>query len=130
MFRYGSPMARSYSKIVADHRRAYPHQVRLKNADDWRADYCSRQHYVITGGVLALWFEREGSESLSVFGFTTAEQAAAFEAWTKTCGIDWSIRPREQPLPLPPKPPARPTTYAPTPEGRGTPARYRSSDAS
>jgi hypothetical protein len=86
--------------------------VRLQNTCDWRFDHCSRAHYQATGGLLVWWHE----EGASVFGFKTADQAAAFQRWAETCGIDWMIGPRAQLLPHPPKPPERPGTYGPTPD--------------
>lgn len=94
-------MSRPYRKILADYHRQFPHQVRLRNTGDWRFDHCSRAHY-----------------QFSVFGFKTAEQAAAFQRWTDTSGIDWSIELRAQPLPHPEKPPERPFGYGPSPPGR------------
>lgn len=110
-------MSRSYSRIVADYERQYPHKVRLPNTGDWRFDHCSRAHYQATGGHL-VWWKADG---LSVFGFKTPEQAAAFQHWSESCGIDWSVEPRAQPLPHPPPPPERPSTTAPSPPGLGTP---------
>jgi len=80
-------MSRPYSRIVAEYHRQYPHQVRLRNTGDWRFDHCSRAHYQITRGVLAWWHE----EGASMFGFKTADQAAAFQRWADTCGIDWNV---------------------------------------
>jgi hypothetical protein len=106
-------LSRPYRRIIADCHRQYPHTVRLRNTDDWHFDYCSRAHYQATGGNLVWWHE----DSLSVFGFKTAEQATAFRRWADTCGIDWTVEPRAQPLPHPPKPPERPTPYGTTPRG-------------
>jgi hypothetical protein len=47
----------------------------------------------------------------SVFGFKEGDQAEAFQRWADTCGIDWSIEPRAQPLPILIPPPERPPTY-------------------
>jgi hypothetical protein len=63
---------------------------------------------------LVLWFEN----GRSVYGFATAEQAAAFRHWVDTCGIDWSTRPRDGPIPDFEQPPERPLLYGPTPQGR------------
>ncbi|WIM10166.1 MAG: hypothetical protein OJF58_001121 [Enhydrobacter sp.] len=54
-----------------------------------------------------------------MFGFKTPDQAAAFQRWAHTCGFDWTIEPRAQPLPHLEPPPERPPTYDPAPEGRG-----------
>lgn len=40
-----------------------------------------------------------------------------------TCGIDWAVDPRAQPLPHPDKLPERPFTYGPSPAGRAGPAK-------
>jgi hypothetical protein len=108
-------VSQSYRKLVADYQRQYPHQVRLKNAGDWRSDHTGRAHYQVTGGPLVWWHEGTGE---SIFGFKTPEKAAAFQHWADTCGIDWTVEPRAQPLPHPPKPPDRPTPYGPTPGRR------------
>ncbi len=110
-------MSRSYRKIVADYHRRYPHQVRLANSGDWRHVHTGRAHYQVTGGPLVWWSE----DGFSVFGFTTADQAAAFRRWSETCGIDWTVEPRAQPLPHPEPPPERPATSGPTPPGRAPP---------
>lgn len=104
-------MSRPYSRIVADYHRQYPHQVRLTNTGDWRFDHCSRAHFQVTQDRLVWWHEGTGE---SIFGFKTAEQAAAFQRWADRCGIDWTVEPRAQPLPHPPKPPERPWTYGPS----------------
>jgi hypothetical protein len=57
----------------------------------------------VTGGAFVLWFDKDAT----VFGLDTAEQSA-FQHWADTCGIDWTVAPRDQPLPLPPLPPPRP----------------------
>ena len=80
-------MSRSYRKLVADHHREFPHQVRLKNTGDWRSDHCSRAHYQATGGPLVWWHEG----GFSVYGFKRADQAAEFQHWADTCGIDRTI---------------------------------------
>jgi hypothetical protein len=103
-------VSRPYRKIIAEYHRQYPHQVRLRNTGDWRFDHCSRAHYQVTGSALVWWHE----DGASVFGFKTADQAVAFQRWANTCGIDWTVEPRAQPLPHPPKPPERPWTYGPT----------------
>jgi hypothetical protein len=72
----------------------------------------SRAHYQVTGGALVWWHE----ERASMFGFKTADRAAEFRHWADTCGIDWTVAPRAQPLPHPPhspKPPERLWTYGP-----------------
>jgi len=51
-------------------------------------------------------------------GFKTADQAAAFQHWADTCGIDWTIEARAQPLPHPGKLPERPIAFGPSPRGR------------
>ena len=48
----------------------------------------------------------------------TADQAEAFRHWTKTCGIDWTIEPRAQPLPLPTAPPEWPSSLSERGTGR------------
>jgi len=35
-----------------------------------------------------------------VFGFKAADQAADFQQWADTCGIDWTVEPRAQLLPI------------------------------
>jgi hypothetical protein len=86
-------MTRTYRQIVADHRRHYPHQVKLANAGDWRDRHCSHKAREIMSGPLVQWFEG----GLWVYGFKTAEQAAAFKAWSESCSIDWAVPPAEQP---------------------------------
>ncbi len=103
-------MSRPYSRIVADYRRQYPHVVRLTNTGDWRFDHCSRAHWQASGGPLVWWHE----DGASTFGFKTVEQAAAFQHWADTCGIDWTVESRAQSLPHPEKPPERPWTYGPS----------------
>jgi hypothetical protein len=107
-------VSRPYRKIVADYHRQYPHQVRLPNTGDWRSDHTGRAHYQVTRDRLVWWHE----DGLSVFGFKTADQAAAFQHWADTCGIDWTVDPRAQPLPHPEKPPERPPGYGPSQRGR------------
>lgn len=99
-------------RIVADYHRQYPHQVRLPNTGDWRFDHCSRAHYQVTGGRLVWWHE----DGASMFGFTTTDQAAAFQRWAETCGIDWTLEPRAQPPQEPA--PERPLNYGPSPARR------------
>jgi hypothetical protein len=84
---------RTYRQIVADHRRQYPHQVKLANAGDCRDRHCSHKAREIMFGPLVQWFEG----GLWVYGFKTAEQAAAFKAWSQSCSIDWAVPPAEQP---------------------------------
>ena len=108
-------MSRPYRKMVAEYQRQYPHQVRLRNTGDWRFDHCSRAHYQVTHSHLDWW--HEGTDE-SIFGFTSAEQAAGFKRWADTCGIDWTVEPRAQPLPHPEPPPERPMGYGPTPGSR------------
>lgn len=98
-------MPRPYRKIVAEYEHRYPYKVRLANTGDWRFEHCSRAHYQATGGHLIWWHK----DDLSVFGFETAEQAATFKQWSETCGIDWTVEPRAQPLPHPEPPPERPS---------------------
>lgn len=96
--------SRSYARIVAEYRRTYKHTVTVPNGGDWRDEYLSRAHYVATRGPLVQWFE----DGRSVFGFATAEQAAHFQRWVDTCGIDWLTGPRDGPIPdfdKPPEPP-------------------------
>ena len=109
-------VSRSYRKIVVEYHPQHPPEcrVRLTNTGDWRFDHCSRAHYQVTRGRLVRWHE----DGASVFGFETAEQAATFQSWADTCGIDWTVEPRAQPLPHPKMPPERPWTYGPTPRGR------------
>jgi len=107
-------VSRPYLKIVADYRRQYRHQVVVINGDDWRDQYLSRAHYAATSGPLVQWYE----DGRKVYGFKNAEQAAQFKTWVETCGIDWSTRPRDGPIPDFAKPPERPAMYGPTPVGR------------
>jgi hypothetical protein len=107
-------VSRPYRKIVADYHREFPHQVGLRHTGDWRSDHCSRAHYHATGGPLVWWHE----DGFSVYGFKTADQPAAFQRWADTCGIDWAVEPRAQPLPHPPKPAERPRRYGPPPSSR------------
>lgn len=117
--------SRSYSKIVAQYHRDYAHTVTVKNGGDWREEYLSRAHYAATKGALVLWYE----DGRKVYGFKAADQAAAFKQWVDTCGIDWTTRPRDGPIPDFVKPPERPTAHegysghsgGPSPPGRGSP---------
>jgi hypothetical protein len=95
-------VTRTYRQIVADHRRHYPHQVRLTNAGGgWRDRHSAYKAREIMSGPLVQRFEG----GLWVYGFKTVEQAAAFKAWSESCGIDWSVPACEQP----------PETRPPTP---------------
>jgi hypothetical protein len=107
-------VSHSYRNIVAQYHRDYPHQVPVQNGDDWREEYLSRAHYAATGGALVQWYE----DGVKVYGFKSADQAAAFKHWVDTCGIDWTTRPRAGPIPKFDKPSERPSTYGPTPRGR------------
>jgi hypothetical protein len=109
--------SRSYSKMVAQYHRDYPHTVTVRNGDDWRDHYLSRAHYAATEGPLVQWFE----DGRRVYGFKTAGQAAAFKQWVDTCGIDWSTGPRDGPIPDFVKPPERPMLIEGTPPSRATP---------
>jgi hypothetical protein len=103
-------VTRTYRQIVADHQRHYPHQVKLANAGGWRDQHSAHKVREIMPGPLVQWFEH----GLWVYGFKTAEQAAAFKAWSESFGIDWSVPPSEQPLETrPPKPPESPVHGAP-----------------
>jgi hypothetical protein len=106
--------SRSYAKMVAQYHREYPHQVAVINGNEWRDKALSNQHYAVTQGPLMQWFE----DGKKVYGFASAEQAAAFKAWVDTCGIDWSTDPREGPIPEFAKPAERPSLYGPTKESR------------
>lgn len=50
------------------------------------------------------WFEGPDTDQRWVYGFKTAEQSAAFKAWSVSCDIDWSVRPDEQPIDSRPTP--------------------------
>ena len=103
-------VTRTYRQIVADHRRHCPHQVKLANAGDWRDRHSTHKAREISGSPLVQWFEH----GVWVYGFKTAKQAAAFKAWSESCGIDWSVPPSEQPPETrPPKPPEGPVHDAP-----------------
>ena len=55
---------------------------------------------------LVQWFEGPDHDKRWVYGFKAPEQAAAFKAWSESCGIDWSVPASEQPPETrPPKPP-------------------------
>jgi hypothetical protein len=108
-------MTRRYHQIVADHRRQYPHQVKLANAGAWRDRHSAAKARELMRGPLVQWFEGHG-DRLWVYGFKTAEQAAAFKGWSESCGIDWSVPPDEQnlatrPPNLPEAPVATPAIY-------------------
>jgi len=91
----------------------YPHQVKLANAGDWRDRHCNHKAREIMPGPLVRWFEDAG-DRLWVYGFKTAEQAAAFKAWSESCGIDWNVPASEQPPKTrPPRPPEGPVQGAP-----------------
>src|SRR3954463_14950545 len=87
--------SRTYSKLVAQYHRDYPHQIAVINGNEWRDKALSNQQYVVTQRPLVQWFE----DGKKVYGFKSAEQAAAFKAWVDTCGIDWSKDPRDGPIP-------------------------------
>jgi len=81
-------VTRTYRQIVANHQRQYPHQVKLANAGDWRDRHCSHKAREIMSGPLVQWFEG----GLWVYGFKTAEQAAAFKAWSeRTAGSSLTL---------------------------------------
>jgi hypothetical protein len=102
-------VTRTYRQIVADHRRHYPHQVRLTNAGGWRDRYSAHKAREIMSGPLVQWFEGPDKYRRWVYGFKTAEQAAAFRTWSENCGIDGSVPASEQPPETrPPKPPESP----------------------
>jgi hypothetical protein len=108
-------MSRSYRNIVAQYRRDYPYTVAIINGDDWRDEYLGRAHYAATRGTLVQWYEA----GRKFYGFKSADQAAAFKHWVDTCGIDWSTRPRDGPIPDFVKPPERPDSgQGPTPPSR------------
>lgn len=67
----------------------------MPNAREWRDKVLDRAHFAATGGLLVHWFE----DGEKVYGFKTAEQAAAFKRWVETCGIDWTTDPRGVPVP-------------------------------
>ena len=46
--------SRSYKKLVAQHRRDYPHAVTVLNAREWRDKLLDRAHFVATGGPLVV----------------------------------------------------------------------------
>ena len=106
--------SRSYKKLVAQHRRDYPHAVTVQNAREWRDKVLDRAHFAATGGLLVQWFE----DGEKVYGFKTAEQAAAFKRWVETCGIDWTTDPRDGPATEFKDLPERLATYGPTPRSR------------
>jgi hypothetical protein len=81
--------------VFQSENNAYPVRA-ATNTGDWRFDHCSRAHWQATGGPL-VWHE----DGFSIFGFKTADQAAAFQRWAETCGIDWTVEPRARPLPHP-----------------------------
>jgi hypothetical protein len=89
-------VSRPYRKIVAVYHRQHPPEcrVRLTNTGDWRFDHCSRAHYQVTRSRLVWWHE----DGFSVFAFKTADQSEAFPCRADTCGIDWTVEPRAQPL--------------------------------
>src|SRR5438445_11553892 len=85
-----------YRQIVANHRRQYPHQVKFANAGEWCDRHCSHKAREIMPGPLVQWFEGAG-DGVWVYGFKTAEQAAAFKGLSESCGIDWSVPASDQP---------------------------------
>jgi hypothetical protein len=105
-------VTRTYRQIVADHRRRYPHQVKLANAGGWRDRHCTHKAREIVAGPLVQWFEGPDNDRRWVYGFETPEQAAAFKAWSESCGIDWAVPPDEQAT-RPPSPPEGPVHASP-----------------
>jgi hypothetical protein len=100
--------------LVARYHRVYPHHVAVINGNEWRDKALRNLHYAVTHGPLVLWFE----DGKKVYGFTSAEQAAAFKAWVDTCVIDWTADPRDGPIPDFAAARERPPLYGPTQESR------------
>jgi hypothetical protein len=71
--------------------------VKLANAGGWRTSHCTHRAREIMSGPLVQWFEGPDNDRPWVYGFKTAEQAAAFKAGSESCGIDWSVPASEQP---------------------------------
>jgi hypothetical protein len=63
----------------------------------WRDWHSAQKARAIMPGERAQWFEGSDDDRRWVYGFKTAEQAAAFKAWSESCGIDWSVPVSEQP---------------------------------
>ena len=82
--------------------REFPHQVRLKQAGLWRDQHTGHAVHHLDARTYRRWSEGD----VFVFGFKSADDAAAFKAWSETCGIDWSM-PADEQAHRPPKPPER-----------------------
>lgn len=99
-------MAGTYRTIVRDYERRFAHKVRLPNARLWRMHHVeARLDHLKYGRDVGSW--HTGNEIrgdfAGVWGFTCPVQAAALQAWSEKCGIDWSIPPEDQ-IDQPPRP--------------------------
>lgn len=104
--------------MIRGYARDFLHHVRLTNAGMWRDDHTSHALRDLSPNDFKEWTEGDGrhaadGERTHVWGFKSAEHAAAFKAWSETCGIDWSIPALEQNA-RPARPPERQHFQGPT----------------
>ena len=96
-------MTRTYRRIVAQHQRDYPHQIRLEHAGGWRARHIHHAFHQLELAAVRdrmEWFEG----GVTVFGFKSRAHCNAFYGWTLASGIEWRVPPEEQdqrPAPVP-----------------------------
>jgi hypothetical protein len=105
----------SWRVTIEELAHEFPHQVRLTHADLWRSCHTGHAVYHLDANAYRRWSE---GEAVFVFGFKTADDAAAFKAWSETCGIDWTL-PADEQANRPPKPAARPMWGEPNRASRG-----------
>ena len=89
--------------------REYPHQVRLAHTGDWRSTHIA--YALRNSRPLAdwrWWTERNdvSGDLVGVRGFKAIEGAVGFEMWATASGIDWGLRPTDQPAETRPPQPA------------------------
>lgn len=103
--------AHSWKSLRRSFARDFPHHVRLKNTGGWRGPHINAALDSFDPARRRWWTV---GDDVSVWGFKDAADAAAFKAWSKGVGIDWSVTPESQIT----RPPAPPETVA-TPRGTG-----------
>jgi hypothetical protein len=104
----------SWRVTIGELARDFPHQVRLLHADLWRSCHTGHAVHHLDANAYRRWADG----GFFVFGFKSADDAAAFRAWSDTCGIDWNLPADEQAY-RPPKPPVGAMWSEPSPTGRG-----------
>jgi hypothetical protein len=95
----------SWRVTIEELARDFPHQVRLTHADIWRSCHIGHAVHHLDANAYRRWSE---GDAVFVFGFKSADDAAAFKAWSAACGIDWRLPADEQAY----RPPKSPTQHA------------------